>query len=65
MDKEPLYGQTYLPRKFKIAIAVPPSVRCILLDFIFIFFSRKTRKKLTFQPVLHRLLNVKRTSLPV
>ena len=24
-DAEPLYGPTYLPRKFKIAIAVPPS----------------------------------------
>jgi sulfite reductase (NADPH) hemoprotein beta-component len=24
-DEEPLYGPTYLPRKFKIAIAVPPS----------------------------------------
>ncbi|KAG8527417.1 uncharacterized protein KY384_007569 [Bacidia gigantensis] len=24
-DKEPLYGPTYLPRKFKITIAVPPS----------------------------------------
>ena len=24
-DVEPIYGQTYLPRKFKIAIAVPPS----------------------------------------
>ncbi len=24
-EVEPLYGQTYLPRKFKIAIAVPPS----------------------------------------
>lgn len=23
-DHEPLYGQTYLPRKFKVAIAVPP-----------------------------------------
>ncbi|NNM62645.1 MAG: NADPH-dependent assimilatory sulfite reductase hemoprotein subunit [Steroidobacteraceae bacterium] len=23
-DQEPLYGRTYLPRKFKIAIAVPP-----------------------------------------
>lgn len=23
-DEEPLYGKTYLPRKFKIAIAVPP-----------------------------------------
>lgn len=23
-DQEPLYGKTYLPRKFKIAIAVPP-----------------------------------------
>ena len=23
-DKEPLYGKTYLPRKFKIALAVPP-----------------------------------------
>lgn len=24
-DHEPLYGKTYLPRKFKIAVAVPPS----------------------------------------
>lgn len=24
-DNEPLYGKTYLPRKFKIAVAVPPS----------------------------------------
>ncbi|HSC24257.1 MAG TPA: assimilatory sulfite reductase (NADPH) hemoprotein subunit [Casimicrobiaceae bacterium] len=24
-DREPLYGRTYLPRKFKIAVAVPPS----------------------------------------
>jgi sulfite reductase (NADPH) hemoprotein beta-component len=24
-DHEPIYGRTYLPRKFKIAIAVPPS----------------------------------------
>jgi sulfite reductase (NADPH) hemoprotein beta-component len=24
-DHEPLYGRTYLPRKFKVAIAVPPS----------------------------------------
>ncbi|MBN8457199.1 MAG: NADPH-dependent assimilatory sulfite reductase hemoprotein subunit [Verrucomicrobia bacterium] len=24
-DHEPIYGKTYLPRKFKIAIAVPPS----------------------------------------
>ena len=24
-EREPLYGRTYLPRKFKIAIAVPPS----------------------------------------
>ncbi|PWG67426.1 sulfite reductase, partial [Enterobacter mori] len=23
--EEPLYGKTYLPRKFKIGIAVPPS----------------------------------------
>ena len=23
-DKEPVYGKTYLPRKFKIAIAIPP-----------------------------------------
>ena len=25
IDEEPLYGTTYLPRKFKIALAVPPS----------------------------------------
>jgi len=24
LDEEPIYGKTYLPRKFKIAIAVPP-----------------------------------------
>lgn len=24
-DVEPLYGPTYLPRKFKIAIAIPPN----------------------------------------
>ena len=24
-EKEPIYGNTYLPRKFKIGIAVPPS----------------------------------------
>jgi sulfite reductase (NADPH) hemoprotein beta-component len=24
-DNEPLYGKTYLPRKFKVAVAVPPS----------------------------------------
>jgi sulfite reductase (NADPH) hemoprotein beta-component len=24
-DREPIYGDTYLPRKFKIAIAIPPS----------------------------------------
>ena len=23
-EKEPIYGNTYLPRKFKIGIAVPP-----------------------------------------
>ena len=26
-DDEPLYGPTYLPRKFKIAVAVPPLQR--------------------------------------
>ncbi|MEX2123273.1 MAG: assimilatory sulfite reductase (NADPH) hemoprotein subunit [Woeseia sp.] len=24
-DREPIYGETYLPRKFKISIAIPPS----------------------------------------
>jgi sulfite reductase (NADPH) hemoprotein beta-component len=37
-DHEPIYGRTYLPRKFKIAIAVPPSndvdVRAHDLGFI-------------------------------
>ena len=27
-DEEPIYGKTYLPRKFKIAIAVPPHNDC-------------------------------------
>lgn len=36
--EEPLYGKTYLPRKFKIAIAVPPSndVDCLAHDLGFI-----------------------------
>jgi len=25
LEEEPLYGQTYLPRKYKIAVAIPPS----------------------------------------
>lgn len=25
VDEEPIYGKTYLPRKFKVAVAVPPS----------------------------------------
>ncbi len=25
LDNEPIYGQTYLPRKFKIVLAIPPS----------------------------------------
>lgn len=37
-DFEPLYGKTYLPRKFKIAIAVPPSndVDCLAHDLGYI-----------------------------
>ena len=37
-DHEPLYGKTYLPRKFKIAIAVPPSndVDCLAHDLSYI-----------------------------
>jgi sulfite reductase (NADPH) hemoprotein beta-component len=27
-DEEPVYGKTYLPRKFKIAIAIPPNNDC-------------------------------------
>ncbi len=27
-NEEPLYGATYLPRKFKIAIAIPAAERC-------------------------------------
>jgi len=27
-DEEPIYGKTYLPRKFKIAIAIPPNNDC-------------------------------------
>lgn len=27
-DSEPLYGKTYLPRKFKIALAIPPENDC-------------------------------------
>ncbi len=28
LDEEPLYGSTYLPRKFKIGIAIPPTNDC-------------------------------------
>jgi sulfite reductase (NADPH) hemoprotein beta-component len=27
-DEEPIYGKTYLPRKFKIALAIPPNNDC-------------------------------------
>lgn len=42
MDYEPLYGKTYLPRKFKIAIAIPPmnDVDVLAHDLGFIAISR-------------------------
>lgn len=46
-DAEPLYGEAYLPRKFKIAIAIPPSndvdVLAHCLGFIAII-NEKTKK---------------------
>lgn len=30
-DVEPLYGETYLPRKFKVALAIPPENDCDVL----------------------------------
>jgi len=30
-EAEPIYGKTYLPRKFKIVIAVPPTARTVTL----------------------------------
>ncbi len=44
-DVEPLYGKTYLPRKFKIAIAVPPSndVDIFANDLAFIAVVEGTR----------------------
>ncbi|KAK4705861.1 sulfite reductase (NADPH) hemoprotein beta-component, partial [Phenoliferia sp. Uapishka_3] len=45
IDTEPLYGEYYLPRKFKIAIAVPPTndvdVYCHDLGFIAILDEEK------------------------
>ena len=42
---EPIYGKTYLPRKFKIAIAVPPSndVDVFAHDLGFIAIARRER----------------------
>jgi sulfite reductase (NADPH) hemoprotein beta-component len=44
-DEEPLYGKRYLPRKFKIAIAVPPSndVDLFANDLGFIAIAEKDR----------------------
>lgn len=33
-DVEPMYGPTYLPRKFKITIAIPPRKLISLLPFL-------------------------------
>ncbi len=47
---EPIYGKTYLPRKFKIAVAVPPSndvdVFAHDLGFIAILDSNERRRRL-------------------
>ncbi|CAG8603867.1 8832_t:CDS:1, partial [Acaulospora morrowiae] len=47
-DFEPLYGPTYLPRKFKIAIAVPPNndVDVYAHDLGFIAIAEKGKDKL-------------------
>ncbi|CAG8770961.1 10014_t:CDS:2, partial [Racocetra persica] len=47
-DFEPLYGSTYLPRKFKVAIAVPPNndVDVFAHDLGYIAIADKTNKKL-------------------
>ncbi|CAG8568595.1 3571_t:CDS:2 [Dentiscutata heterogama] len=47
-DFEPLYGPTYLPRKFKVAIAVPPNndVDVFAHDLGYIAIVDKTNKKL-------------------
>nr|CAG8611380.1 10005_t:CDS:2 [Entrophospora candida] len=47
-DHEPLYGPTYLPRKFKIAIAIPPNndVDVFAHDLGFIAIADKANKKL-------------------
>ena len=44
-DEEPIYGKHYLPRKFKIAIAIPPSndVDIFANDLGFIAISEKDR----------------------
>ena len=53
-DVEPLYGPTYLPRKFKVAIAVPPKndvdvfahVSFFISSLFFgFFFQNKNKKK--------------------
>ena len=52
-DVEPLYGPTYLPRKFKVAIAVPPKndvdvfahVSFFISSFFFLAFFFKTKQK--------------------
>ncbi|RIA93681.1 hypothetical protein C1645_761854 [Glomus cerebriforme] len=49
-DFEPLYGHTYLPRKFKIAIAIPPNndVDVFAHDLGYIAISDKNGKLLGF-----------------
>lgn len=47
-ESEPLYGETYLPRKFKIVVAVPPSndVDIYAHDLGFIAIADESGKKL-------------------
>ncbi|HZZ19279.1 MAG TPA: NADPH-dependent assimilatory sulfite reductase hemoprotein subunit [Opitutaceae bacterium] len=49
-DEEPMYGKTYLPRKFKIAFAIPPSndVDVYANDIGFIAIADETGKLLGF-----------------
>lgn len=46
IEEEPLYGRTYLPRKFKVAVAIPPSndVDVFAHDLGYIAISEKNAR---------------------
>jgi sulfite reductase (NADPH) hemoprotein beta-component len=67
-EVEPIYGKTYLPRKFKITVAVPPSndvdIYANCLSFIAVVEGRKTRGLQRRRRRRHGLHSRQRCHLP-